>query len=59
MNSRTYGILAGVLGSALGAWWYSRHRAAAARHLTPARDHGTVIFDNTPTASPASAEGVI
>jgi hypothetical protein len=58
MNSRTYGILAGVLGSALGAWWYSRHRTVA-RNLTPARDHGTVILDNTPTASPASAEGVI
>jgi hypothetical protein len=58
MNSRRYGILAGLIGSALGAWWYSRHRTAA-RGLTPAREHGTVIFDNTPAASPVSAEGVI
>ena len=48
MNSRTYGILAGVIGSALGAWWYSRYRA---RTAMPVRDRGTVIFDNTPTAS--------
>jgi len=24
----------------------------ANRHLTPARERGTVIFDNTPTAAP-------
>lgn len=59
MNSRTYGILAGVIGSALGAWWYSRYRSAAARGLTPARERGEVIFDNTPTAAPASMEGVL
>lgn len=57
MSTRTYGILAGVIGSALGAWWYSRHRATA--HLTtPAREHGTVIFDNTPTATPLSTESL-
>ena len=48
MNRRTYGILAGVIGSALGAWWYNRYRTRA---LVPVRDRGTVIFDNTPTAS--------
>lgn len=56
MTSRTYGILAGVLGSALGAWWYSRRRAAPGRQKA---DRGTVIFDNTPTATPLSSEGVI
>ena len=56
MSTRTYGILAGVLGSALGAWWYSRHRAAAA---VPSHDRGTVIYDNTPTATPLSSEGVV
>lgn len=58
MSTRTYGILAGVIGSALGAWWYSRRRTAAPS-LTPTRDHGTVIFDNTPTATPLSSEGIL
>ena len=56
MSTRTYGILAGVIGSALGAWWYSRRRALPAsngRH-----ERGTVIFDNTPTATPLS-EGTV
>lgn len=48
LSKRTYGILAGVIGSALGAWWYNRYRS---RGSMPVRDHGTVIFDNTPTAS--------
>lgn len=52
MTTRTYGILASMLGSALGAWWYSRRRAAN-RNLNT----GTVIFDNTPTATPMSTEG--
>ena len=57
MSTRTYGILAGMIGSAFGAWWYSRRRtASASRH---ASDRGTVIFDNTPTASPISPEGII
>ena len=54
LTTRTYGILAGVLGSALGAWWYSRRRTAS--NGTP--DRGTVIYDNTPTASDFS-EGLI
>lgn len=58
MNSRSYGILAGVIGSALGAWWYSRRRAAA-QNLTSARERGEVIFDNTPTATPVSTEGLV
>ncbi len=56
MNKRTFGILAGVIGSAVGAWWWARQRSAAAnRYLTPARERGTVIFDNTPTAAPDTA----
>lgn len=57
MTTRTYGILAGVLGSALGAWWYSRRRAAFTSRSQAER--GTVIFDNTPTATPLSSEGII
>jgi len=44
-----------MVGSAVGAWWWARQRgmsAASAQHrMTPARDHGTVIFHNTPTAA--------
>jgi hypothetical protein len=57
MTARTYGILAGVLGSALGAWWYSRRRTLPASRTAAGR--GTVIYDNTPTATPLSSEGVI
>ena len=40
-----------MIGTAAGAWWWARQRRLqmAAEHLTPARDHGTVIFRNTPT----------
>ena len=57
MSRRTYGILAGVIGSALGAWWYSRRRAPAGGRTNI--DRGTVIFDNTPTATPLSSEGIV
>ena len=57
MSNRTYGILAGVIGSALGAWWYSHRRNARVARGT--NDRGTVIFDNTPTATPLSTEGII
>jgi hypothetical protein len=57
VSKRTYGILAGVIGSAVGAWLWSRQR----RNQTtgPVRERGTIIFDNTPTAAPVSAEGII
>lgn len=55
MNRRTYGILAGVIGSALGAWWYSRRRGST----RDAIDRGTVIFDNTPRATQLSTEGIV
>jgi hypothetical protein len=54
MTIRTYSILAGVLGTAVGAWWWNRQRAAGS---TSAARRGTVIYDNTPTASPLSTEG--
>ena len=52
MNKRTFGILAGVVGSAVGAWFWNRQRLARrnVERLTPDRDHGTVIFHNTPRA---------
>jgi hypothetical protein len=50
MTKRTFGILAGVVGSVVGAWFWNRQRLAGrnVQELTPARDHGTVIFHNTP-----------
>jgi hypothetical protein len=57
MSTRTYGILAGVIGSALGAWWYSRRRTSSGSRAVS--DRGTVIFDNTPSATPLSTEGII
>jgi hypothetical protein len=59
VTKRTYGILAGVIGSAVGAWLWNRQRTRAAAALTHARERGTVIFDNTPTATPLSGEGII
>ncbi len=57
MTTRTYGILASVLGTAIGAWWWTRQRVAQNRvHV---RDNGTVIYQNTPTPSDFSGEGVI
>ena len=53
MSTRTIGILTGILGSAVGAWWWARQRAASNRELL--RERGTVIFDNTPIAAPDSA----
>jgi hypothetical protein len=56
---RTYGILAGMIGSALGAWLWNRQRGDRDANLTPAREQGTVIFDNTPTASDVSNDGAL
>jgi hypothetical protein len=57
VNRKTYGILAGIIGSALGAWLYrSRLMKSSYRpHAIPARERGQVIFDNTPTASDSNA----
>jgi hypothetical protein len=56
VSKRTYSILAGVIGSAVGAWWWTRQRRASTNGL--ARERGTVIFHNTPTPA-SSAEGII
>ena len=55
MSNRTYGVLAGLIG--VGAWLYSRRRGVPMS--TPVHERGTVIFDNTPTATPLSADGVM
>jgi hypothetical protein len=51
VSKRTFGLVAGVLGSAVGAWLWSRQRwNARSAGQTPSRDHGTVIYHNNPTA---------
>jgi hypothetical protein len=57
VSNRTLGILATILGSALGAWWVTTQRRSAAMSRQSSRDHGVVIFDNTPTA--ADVEGIL
>lgn len=57
MTRRTYGILAGMIGTAVGAWWWTRQRARVEAH--PVHERGTTIFHNTPTPTPLSDEGVI
>jgi hypothetical protein len=48
-----------VLGSALGAWWWTTQRVSrrAARRVA-APDRGTVIFDNHTIAS-ENADGLV
>lgn len=57
MTRRTYGILAGMIGTAVGTWWWTRQRARNQAHLLPER--GTTIFHNTPTPTALSDDGVI
>jgi hypothetical protein len=54
MNRKMFGLMA-VVGSALGAWWWSAQRRTRSSNGIQAREHGTVIFDNTPTASDVDA----
>jgi hypothetical protein len=54
VTTRTYGILAGVIG--FGAWWWNRRRQMA-RDASSA-DRGTVIYRNTPVP-PAADAGII
>jgi len=48
--------MAGVVGSALGAWWWTTQRRSHS-DLSKAsrRERGTVVFDNTPTPSDVDA----
>jgi hypothetical protein len=50
VSKRTWGILAGIAGSALSTWYFRSRRAGRAAR-NDVRDHGTVIYDNTPVAS--------
>jgi hypothetical protein len=55
MSRKTYGILVGILGSAVGAWLYRNRLAKSSVSGTMPRPRGEVIFDNTPVASDSTA----
>jgi hypothetical protein len=44
-----------MIGSALGAWWWSRYRS---RKQGAGADSGTIIYANTPAAADLS-QGII
>jgi hypothetical protein len=55
MTRNRYGLLAGIAGAALAAWyWRSRMSARDSQQL--ATERGEVIFRNTPVAS---SEGIL
>jgi hypothetical protein len=52
MTRRRYGLLAGIAGAALAAWyWRGRYRGED----TPGHEKGETIFSNTPVPS----EGIL
>jgi|GraSoiStandDraft_46_1057282.scaffolds.fasta_scaffold138480_2 hypothetical protein len=56
VTRRTLGIMASVVGSALGAWWWTtQRRSRAYSSVALPRERGTVIFGNTPTPSDIDA----
>ena len=55
VNRRTIGILAGVVGTGIAAWWWTTQRASGETMRHAARERGTVIFDNHAIAP----EGII
>jgi hypothetical protein len=50
MTRSRYGMLAGIAGAALAAWWW-RGRSAAREAVGAMHDRGEVIFRNTPEPS--------
>ena len=55
MAKRTYGILAGIIGTAVGTWWWRRRTREQAQR---SHERGTTIFDNTPSPTALSEEGI-
>ena len=55
MNRKMFGLVA-IVGSAIGAWWWSsQRRVRSGSGQFDRDDRGTVIYDNTPTASDVDA----
>jgi hypothetical protein len=58
VSSRTCAILTVMAGAAFGAWWMASQRALSTTAKgIPARERGTVIFDNHTIA--VEAEGIV
>ena len=53
MTKARYGIIAGIAGAALAAWWWNRNRGAAWQSSS---GRGQVIFHNHPIPS---SEGIL
>ena len=51
MTRTRYGMLAGIAGAAIAAWWWSRRTDWMARGMSDA-DRGETIFSNSPIANP-------
>jgi len=57
VSNRTCAILTMMAGAAFGAWWWTTQREPGTNaRRVPARERGTVIFDNHTTA--VETEGV-
>ena len=57
MSTRTWGVVAGFAGAAMGAyWWVRKQTAAYSTQAQPSPDRGEVIFHNNPL--PADGEGL-
>ena len=54
MTRARYGLIAGVAGAALAAWWW-RHRQGH-DFVTPSQLKGEMIYNNTPIPS---SEGIL
>ena len=53
MTKNRYGLLAGIAGAALAAWYWRSRRGS---HAELASESGEVIFSNTPVPS---SEGIL
>ena len=54
MTRGRYGLIAGIAGAALAAWWWRSHRGTD--FVTPSQLKGEVIFHNSPVAT---SEGIL
>jgi hypothetical protein len=54
MTRNRYGLIAGIAGAALAAWYWRSRRGA--QDLSGSQDTGEVIFRNTPVPS---SEGIL
>ena len=56
MTRSRYGLIAGIAGAALAAWWWRSRYSHGDNALTPSQLKEEVIFRNTPLTS---SEGIL